>query len=172
MVLRSVRGCSWTKPSVVHGIMPVLAFERVRSCERPALDPVPCWRVEVVHDLVPSSTPGQRESRKIYVREKLGALAHQSQPITADLPESVIIVGGGAAGNAAAETLRKEGYVGPITMLSADEAIPCDRPILSKGYLAGSTPEESNILRSPQFYRDQKIRPASRHAGDSARPGK
>jgi len=123
----------------------------------PALDPVPCWRVEVVHDLVPSSAPGPRESRKIYVREKLGALARQSQPITADLPESVIIVGGGAAGNAAAETLRKEGYVGPITMLSADEAIPCDRPILSKGYLAGSTPEESNILRSPQFYRDQKI---------------
>ena len=123
----------------------------------PALDPVPCWRVEVMRDFVPPSTPGQRESRKVYVREKLGAQARRSQPLTNDLPKSVIIVGGGAAGNAAAETLRKEGYVGPITLLSADAALPCDRPILSKGYLAGSTPEESNILRSPQFYRDHEI---------------
>src|SRR5207248_10272738 len=36
-------------------------------------------------------------------------------------PVSVIIVGGGAAGNAAAEMLRREGYDGPVTMISADE---------------------------------------------------
>jgi NADPH-dependent 2,4-dienoyl-CoA reductase/sulfur reductase-like enzyme len=42
-------------------------------------------------------------------------------------------------------------------MLSADESLPCDRPNLSKGYLAGSASEASNILRSAKFYREQEI---------------
>jgi len=36
--------------------------------------------------------------------------------------------------------------------LSADESVPCDRPNLSKGFLAGTAPEASNPLRSPEFY--------------------
>src|SRR5436305_12218695 len=43
-------------------------------------------------------------------------------------PASVIIVGGGAAGNAAAEMLRREGYDGQVTMISADEFVPYDQP--------------------------------------------
>jgi NADPH-dependent 2,4-dienoyl-CoA reductase/sulfur reductase-like enzyme len=57
----------------------------------------------------------------------------------------------------AAETLRREGYSGPITLLSADASRPCDRPNLSKGYLAGSMPDESNFLRSPDFYEEHHI---------------
>jgi apoptosis-inducing factor 3 len=53
--------------------------------------------------------------------------------------------------------LRREGYTGSITMLSADESRPYDRPNLSKGYLTGTAPAESNPLRSPEFYREQRI---------------
>jgi NADPH-dependent 2,4-dienoyl-CoA reductase/sulfur reductase-like enzyme len=73
------------------------------------------------------------------------------------LPRSVVIIGGGAAGNAAAETLRNEGYAGTVTILSADDAGPCDRPNLSKGYLAGTAPDEYIPFRSPEFYREQAI---------------
>ena len=78
-------------------------------------------------------------------------------PIAGNMPRSIVIVGEGAAGNAAAEMLRREGYGGSITILSADDSLPYDRPNLSKGYLAGSAVEESNPLRSAEFYRKQGI---------------
>jgi NAD(P)H-nitrite reductase large subunit len=93
----------------------------------------------------------------VYVREKLKSVSQHSQPLTAGIPGSIVIVGGGAAGNAAAEMLRREGYFGRITMLSADESVPCDRPNLSKASLSGAASDESNPLRSQKFYRDHKI---------------
>jgi NADPH-dependent 2,4-dienoyl-CoA reductase/sulfur reductase-like enzyme/nitrite reductase/ring-hydroxylating ferredoxin subunit len=109
----------------------------------PALDPLPRWRVEVGDGVA-------------FVREKL---VRQAPPIlhSSSLPKSILIVGGGAAGNAAAETLRREGYAGPITMFSADSSLPCDRPNLSKDYLAGKAPEEWTVLRSADFYRSNEI---------------
>ncbi|HEX6017531.1 MAG TPA: FAD-dependent oxidoreductase, partial [Burkholderiaceae bacterium] len=58
---------------------------------------------------------------------------------------------------AAAEMLRREHFEGGITLLSADDSLPCDRPNLSKNYLAGSAPEEWIPLRPAEFYRDQRI---------------
>ena len=110
----------------------------------PALDPVACWRVE------------QHEGRA-YVRDKVERGTPRPLPTAARIPGSVVIVGGGAAGNAAAETLRREGYSGRITMLSADASLPCDRPNLSKGYLAGTAPVEFTVLRAPEFYREHGI---------------
>ncbi len=62
-------------------------------------------------------------------------------------PSSVLIVGGGAAGSACALALRDEGYTGPIVLISADQDLPCDRPNVSKDYLAGTAPEEWLFLR-------------------------
>ena len=72
-------------------------------------------------------------------------------------PKSVVIIGAGAAGGAAAEMLRREGYDGPVTLIGADDSLPYDRPNLSKDYLVGNAPEEWIPLRPPEFYREQKI---------------
>jgi 3-phenylpropionate/trans-cinnamate dioxygenase ferredoxin reductase subunit len=53
-------------------------------------------------------------------------------------PKSIAIIGAGAAGNAAAEMLRREGYTGPLTVFDSDDDAPYDRPNLSKDYLAGT----------------------------------
>ncbi|HEX8726806.1 MAG TPA: FAD-dependent oxidoreductase [Gemmatimonadaceae bacterium] len=72
-------------------------------------------------------------------------------------PSSVVIVGAGAAGNAAAETLRREGYDGPVTMIDPDPGAPCDRPNLSKDYLAGTAQPEWIPLHGPEFYDERRI---------------
>jgi NADPH-dependent 2,4-dienoyl-CoA reductase/sulfur reductase-like enzyme len=76
---------------------------------------------------------------------------------TAGQPESIVIVGGGAAGFAAAEMLRRRGWQGRLTMLSEDADAPCDRPNLSKDYLAGTAPEGWLPLRPDAFYEDNRI---------------
>ena len=109
----------------------------------PALDGLTRWRVE------------QRDGMA-FVHEPLPAEPRPT-PGGAGLPGSVVIIGGGAAGNAAAECLRREGYAGSVTLLSADEASPCDRPNLSKDYLAGTAQEDWIPLRPPEFYAEHGI---------------
>ena len=110
----------------------------------PALDPVSCWRVE-------------RQDDRIFVREKSAAAPTPVRLPEAGVPGSIVILGGGAAGNSAAQTLRREGHAGSITILSADSSAPYDRPNLSKDYLAGGASEEWLPLRSPDFYREHAI---------------
>jgi NADPH-dependent 2,4-dienoyl-CoA reductase/sulfur reductase-like enzyme/nitrite reductase/ring-hydroxylating ferredoxin subunit len=128
--------CPWH-----HACFSLRSGDAVRA---PALDPIPCWRVEQIDGVA-------------YVREKLADPPSRSptgQPVSL---ESVVIIGGGAAGNAAAEMLRREGYAGRITMLSADSSPPCDRPNLSKGYLGGAATADSNPLRPREFYKEHGI---------------
>ena len=53
--------------------------------------------------------------------------------------------------------LRRSGYDGPVTMISADDSAPTDRPNLSKDYLAGTAQEDWMPLRSPEFYSEKHI---------------
>jgi NADPH-dependent 2,4-dienoyl-CoA reductase/sulfur reductase-like enzyme/nitrite reductase/ring-hydroxylating ferredoxin subunit len=67
-------------------------------------------------------------------------------------PSSIVVLGAGAAGAAAVEALRREGYRGPLTLIGAERPGPVDRPNLSKDYLAGTAPEDWIPLRPASFY--------------------
>jgi apoptosis-inducing factor 3 len=68
-----------------------------------------------------------------------------------------LIVGGGAAGSTAAETLRREGFAGRVVMITAETERPYDRPNLSKDFMTGKAGEEWLPLRGPKFYSAQGI---------------
>jgi 3-phenylpropionate/trans-cinnamate dioxygenase ferredoxin reductase subunit len=125
--------CPWH-----HACFSLRTGEALRA---PAIDPIACWRVEEVDGMA-------------FVREERAA-ALPNRPAAS--PSSIVIVGGGGAGLAAADTLRREGYDGPLTMLSADEAPPCDRPNLSKDFLAGTAKEDWIPLKPPEFYAERRI---------------
>ena len=122
------------------------------ALEAPALSPIACWVVEL-------------RDGKIWVSEK----REQPRPkprgkAAGSAPEKIVIIGGGAAGFAAAEMLRREHYQGSIAMLSSDDALPYDRPNLSKDYLAGSAPFDYVPLRQESFYPENNIETRLRQA--------
>ena len=118
----------------------------LRTADRerpPAFDDLPCWTVAERDGHVRVLGPG--------------APAEKQRHAKPAGPDSVVIVGAGAAGTMAADTLRREGYEGRITIVDADRDAPVDRPNLSKDYLAGSAPEEWVSLRPPDFFRERGI---------------
>ena len=127
-----------------HACFSLRTGEALRA---PALDPIPHWRTEV-------------SGEKVFVCEKLAGPDRkgQSAPATGrSIPASVVIVGGGAARLGVADMLRREGYDGALTMISADDWPPYDRPNLSKDFLVGAAPDDWMRLRLPDFYREQNI---------------
>ena len=113
----------------------------------PAFNPVSCWRV-------------QKRDGKAWVGEKIEPTEQRSTAKARNASENaerVVIVGGGAAAFATAEMLRREGFAGSVTLLSADDAAPYDRPNCSKDYLAGNAPEDWIPLKPPEFYREHAI---------------
>jgi NADPH-dependent 2,4-dienoyl-CoA reductase/sulfur reductase-like enzyme/nitrite reductase/ring-hydroxylating ferredoxin subunit len=136
LVVEDTVRCPWH-----HASFDLRTGEALRA---PAFSPVGCWSVE------------QRDGR-IFVREKRARPKPRQRGTPGETPEKIVIVGGGAAGFAAAERLRREEFQGSIVMLSNDAAAPVDRPNLSKDYLAGKAPENWLPLRPESFYAKQGI---------------
>ncbi len=126
------------------------SLETGAALAAPGLNAVPCWEVE------------QRADRLVVLRKKdafsdrPGGNAPVGTP-GSGLPSRVVIVGAGAAGAAAAEMLRREGFDGSVRLIGEDADGPVDRPNLSKDYLAGTAPEEWIPLRPRDFYAAHRI---------------
>ncbi|MGM0929908.1 MAG: NAD(P)/FAD-dependent oxidoreductase [Actinomycetota bacterium] len=67
-------------------------------------------------------------------------------------PEHVVVVGNGQAGIQLVDSLRKEGYTGPITLLGEEPHHPYQRPPLSKDYLAAGKDPVPLPLRPEKFF--------------------
>src|SRR6185312_12602439 len=126
--------CPWH-----HACFDLRTGDAIRA---PAFNALDVWQVE------------QRDGRVFVGKKRERPAVKVAKP---DHPAKVVIVGGGAAGFAAAEMLRRQDYRGGIVMLSNEAAAPVDRPNLSKDYLAGSAPEDWLPLRPDDFYTAAKI---------------
>jgi NADPH-dependent 2,4-dienoyl-CoA reductase/sulfur reductase-like enzyme/nitrite reductase/ring-hydroxylating ferredoxin subunit len=125
------------------------------ALEAPALSPVSCFTVE-------------RRGAKVVVTDKVDreplSPTYPGHVDRAAAPRTIVIVGAGAAGSAAAEMLRRCGHDGRVVIVDDDTSSPYDRPNLSKDYLAGNAPEEWIPLRPDGFYAEHRIEIVRGHA--------
>ncbi len=117
-----------------------------RAVRGPVLDSIPTYEVSIENGgeifveipssaepdfLLPTFTPRDLTNEKVFV-----------------------IVGGGAAGSACCEELRASGFSGRIVMLSAEQHLPIDRPVLSKNLSKRSS---EILLREPEFFDELQV---------------
>ncbi|QBI53650.1 NAD(P)/FAD-dependent oxidoreductase [Streptomonospora litoralis] len=69
----------------------------------------------------------------------------------------IVVVGGSLAGVHAAEALRERGFEGDVTLISAENELPYDRPPLSKEALLRGVAMEKLGLRAPEWYTDNAV---------------
>lgn len=115
--------------------------------EPPARDGLPRYKTRRDGDEIKVSIPEKTEMAKtppMFTGEK-----------TTD--QVYVILGAGAAGNAAAQALREAEYGGRILMITREERLPYDRPNLSKEYLQGEAKDEWMPLRDEEFYKKHRI---------------
>lgn len=125
--------CPWH-----HACFDIMSGEATRA---PALDPIDRWKI------------GTRDG-KIHTAGKIERAKPSGQP---NDDRNFVIIGGGGAGEAASEMLRREGFAGRIMILSADADAPPDRPDLSKNFLSGDADAADIPLRAADFYKQQNI---------------
>jgi 3-phenylpropionate/trans-cinnamate dioxygenase ferredoxin reductase subunit len=68
-----------------------------------------------------------------------------------------VIVGASLAGAKAAETLRDEGFAGPIVLIGQEPERPYERPPLSKGYLLGKDEKSSIYVHDEGWYGEHDV---------------
>lgn len=89
--------------------------------EPPALDALTCFGV-------------RQQGQTIWVEPAPRVPPPPSRPL-GSARRTLVILGGGAAGQSAVEELRRQGFGGRLVLISAEPELPYDRPHLSKDYL-------------------------------------
>ena len=115
----------------------------------PALDALISYDVRVEGERILVNVPDDAKDRRTPEMVRHDALSD---------PRQFVIIGAGAAGYAAAQTLREEGFRGSLVMITREDRAPYDRPNLSKDYLHGHAEPEWMPLRPEQFYRGHDIK--------------
>ena len=107
--------------------------------EPPALDGLDRYEVRVEDDEVYITLPGKSSPAE--------PKTHPHRRRTA------VVVGAGAAGQVAAETLRREGFGGRVVLIGSEPGPPYDRTNLTKHFLSGKAKrEELPLRREPEFW--------------------
>ncbi|MFE4107538.1 FAD-dependent oxidoreductase [Almyronema epifaneia] len=116
--------------------------------EPPALDDLPCFETSI-------------EAGMVWVDLPESVAQQQTPAMAAYKPEAdqrvFVILGAGAAGNIAAETLRQEGFKGRVVLITAEAKLPYDRTTLSKKYLQSDSSSAPPPLRTEAFYKQHNI---------------
>jgi len=115
--------------------------------EPPGLDSLPRYQVRIEGENIIVSVP-----------EALGLRIPSMAQYNLEADgRTFVILGAGAAGAHAAETLRQAGYQGRIIMVTGENKLPYDRTLLSKDYFIGQVSREQVPLRSSEFYKEHNI---------------
>ena len=109
--------------------------------EPPAVDPLPRYAVRI-------------EGQRVLVTLPAADSAGSAPPADG---RCFVIVGAGAAGAVAAQTLREVGFGGRVVMLDRENRVPYDRTVLSKYVLSGEKGAEKSPLQTQSFYREHRI---------------
>ncbi len=116
--------------------------------EPPALDSLTHFPVRVEGEQVLVRLPEDVPQQRILAMARYEPKVDQ---------RTFVVLGAGAAGTIAVETLRQEGFQGKVVLVSAEQKLPYDRTKLSKNYLQGKAEEDSLPLRSCEFYDQHNI---------------
>ena len=114
----------------------------------PALDSLVSYPLRIDFERLMLSLPEGAEDRRMPAMCKRDTSADSRQ---------FVIIGAGAAGYVAAQTLREEGFRGSVVVLTREDRAPYDRPNLSKDYLQGHAEPEWMPLRDEEFFKENDI---------------
>jgi NADPH-dependent 2,4-dienoyl-CoA reductase/sulfur reductase-like enzyme len=114
----------------------------------PALDSLISYDLRVEGERIVLRLPDDVEDRRTPRMSKRDTAADTRQ---------FVIIGAGAAGYAAAQALREEGFRGNVVMITREDRAPYDRPNLSKDYLHGHAEPEWMPLRGEDFFKEHDI---------------
>ena len=116
-----------------------------RCTEPPAVDDLPRFDVRVSEGRIFVTAGAESET------------VERAQPTAATDDRCMVIIGAGAAGALAAQTLREEGFAGRVVMIGREDRLPYDRTVLSKYTLGGTEGKEKTPLQDAAFYERHRI---------------